>query len=808
MFTVKATQEQSDQSEQGEQEVVTVVQAKPLEPELSASRTRILSVNIRAKYRILQVIGEGSYGLVFRAEKRDDPERTKQQYAIKLIKPHDTTVGIIMGEQNGELSSDAMMGLSAGNMSELSLLARLTHPNIIRMEEAMYDASQHTLEMVLELADTDLRGQIRAWWRASNTASQQQQQQQHMIRVAYDIFCGLNYLHQNGILHLDIKPENVLLLHGRAKLADFGLSEREDGSREEGHGKVTWQYRSPELQCKLGRYDVSADIWSVGVVLMKMFFGRNAIAEHALSYDDLAVADPTLFYAITQVVGKPSAKLMKAYAQASHGRCIARGGYNDDENTAARYLNLETTLLTPADVVAFKKFYKPDRYQAILDLIHACLRFDPRERITFRDIQQHPLFAKGDGCVECACETVRGFHMPDNAHHLLPASVERLVRDIEKTPALIRYSRELFKRVELSQPVRSNDVRNEMACACVSIASKLLNVHDIARLHRELMLHVARTTLEEVNQLDSVHRSRKWTELAASLHRLEGVCGNLVAWNFDGPWHATGSTNDGEMIQEHTRIDDERSHLISMFHAERKHIMDATYMNKAHQPELNAKMREVLIDWLVDIHADAELSQRTLFLAVQVLDRYLAKHTVTQSKFQINGCAALMFASMHEDTKALKFKVMTRLADRTFSRRALIAEKDAYDAAGLDLAAPVIFDFMRPLARLGRIRVDTEAWCLAMYLAELSLQSYSMIAFVPSYIAAAAFYLTMRTMASPVKAASIAPLIYTMEELAPCIRKLDALFKLNQADNLKLTAIQHKYANPQLAAVSKLALTR
>jgi serine/threonine protein kinase len=761
------------------------------EPELPEADTGHLSAALRSKYRILEEIGKGAYGKVFRAKKRHGL-LDQTQYAIKSIKQSDKSEEVVT--THGNFSPRTMMGLSVGTMTELSLLARLKHPNIVHMEEAMYDATHHTIEMVLELAETDLAKQLRVWWELENPP---QENIQHLIRVAYEIFCGLHYLHENGILHLDIKPGNVLIVRGRAKLADFGLSEREEGMRESGEGKVTWPYRSPELQCNLGRYDSSADIWSVGVLLTELFFDYNAIHEIAHEYSDVSGDhDPTLFRAITQVVGNPTAKLMQAYDYASNGRCLKPNSSSARPDT---YLDLEKTLLTPDSVAFFKHFYTNKQYLAILDLIHACLRFDPRERITFADVQKHPLFAVGTGCDGCACETVRGYHMPDNTLHPLPPNVERLIHDMDETPALVRYARELFKRVELAQPERRR--YDATACACVSIASKLLHVDKMVRLHRALMLHASGTTLADMKQLDPATRTRKWNDMAELLHQLEGVCGQLVEWNFDGPWHATAQSER----EENDILAHEKRAFLSMYKDEAEHRMDATYMTVERQPELTIAMRDKQVDVLVSVHRRARLCPQTLFVAIKALDSFLAKQVVRQDTLSLTSYAALFFASARQDTDPIDADTMlTLVCGSAFTRDELIAKKDMFDSAGLDLVAPVVLEFMQPLARLHRVKLDTQVWHLAVYLAELTLQSYSMLAFAPSHMAAAAFYLATDT----VSLKPLAPIGCSLKDILPCMRQLYALILATQASNCIYTAITDKYANRKLGGVSKLSVRK
>ena len=67
------------------------------------------------------------------------------------------------------------------------------------------------------------------------------------------------------------------------------------------------------------------------------------------------------------------------------------------------------------------------------------------------------------------------------------------------------------------------------------------------------------------------------------------------------------------------------------------------------QPEINERMRCILVDWLIQVHHRFSLLQETLYLTVSIIDRYLATHTVTKSKLQLVGVTAMLLASKYEE---------------------------------------------------------------------------------------------------------------------------------------------------------------
>jgi len=67
------------------------------------------------------------------------------------------------------------------------------------------------------------------------------------------------------------------------------------------------------------------------------------------------------------------------------------------------------------------------------------------------------------------------------------------------------------------------------------------------------------------------------------------------------------------------------------------------------QPEINEKMRAILVDWLIDVHSKFELSPETLYLTINIIDRFLAVKTVPRRELQLVGISAMLMASKYEE---------------------------------------------------------------------------------------------------------------------------------------------------------------
>jgi len=125
------------------------------------------------------------------------------------------------------------------------LLQRLTHPNIVRAYEV------HRDWLVLETLSGSTLSALPALERDD------------AIEMARQLCSAVGYLHRNGWLHLDLKPDNLIADGGRLKVIDFSIAQR-PGRVEPGTGTRRWM--APE-QVRGGRVTAATDVWGLGAVL-------------------------------------------------------------------------------------------------------------------------------------------------------------------------------------------------------------------------------------------------------------------------------------------------------------------------------------------------------------------------------------------------------------------------------------------------------------------------------------------------------------------------------------------------------------
>ncbi|CAG0903314.1 unnamed protein product, partial [Darwinula stevensoni] len=166
---------------------------------------------------------------------------------------------------------------------EIQLLKKLNHPNIVKMEDFLWD--QKNIYIVMEYCGGgDLSKLIQRQKRLS---------EQVCRRYLHQLAKALKYLRENDICHLDLKPGNILLSSSlkTLKLADFGFAQHLSEEDKETALKGSPLYMAPEIL--LGRsYDARVDLWSVGVILYECLFGKAPFSSSTLDEILRKIRDP------------------------------------------------------------------------------------------------------------------------------------------------------------------------------------------------------------------------------------------------------------------------------------------------------------------------------------------------------------------------------------------------------------------------------------------------------------------------------------------------------------------------------------
>lgn len=93
------------------------------------------------------------------------------------------------------------------------------------------------------------------------------------------------------------------------------------------------------------------------------------------------------------------------------------------------------------------------------------------------------------------------------------------------------------------------------------------------------------------------------------------------------------------------------------------------------QVEINRKMRNILVGWLIDVHLKFKLLPETLYLTVNLLDRYCELKQVTKANYQLVGVTAMMIASKYEEIYAPEVRDYVYITDKAYTREEVLAQE-------------------------------------------------------------------------------------------------------------------------------------
>ena len=219
------------------------------------------------KYQILDKIGKGVYGSVFRGIDL----KNNVTVAIKRFRVHQKE-----------------LGLQSTTLREVSFLKGLNHPNIVRVHEILSDVNN--VSMVLEYMSMDLATCIESLITPMS--------KKRVVLLFKQLLRGVDEVHSHKIIHRDIKPANILVDNDVLKLGDFGMARSiSEPARPYSTDVTTVYYRSPEMALLGGVYGYESDIWSCGCILFEMITGNPFIK---------ADGDLQLIHKIFGVFGSPS----------------------------------------------------------------------------------------------------------------------------------------------------------------------------------------------------------------------------------------------------------------------------------------------------------------------------------------------------------------------------------------------------------------------------------------------------------------------------------------------------------------------
>lgn len=363
-------------------------------PPLQSEIAPIVSIH---RFNKLEKLGEGNYGAVYKAL--------------------DTITNNIVALKKIKLDDNVDDGCPSTALREASLLQTLKHPNIVCMRNIIYqnnliDINEiPSLYLVFDHSDSDLRRFIDA------IINETKLQPPHELcrYLIYQMMDGLSYMHQNGFLHRDLKPQNILVdLHDcTCKLGDLGLARQYSFPLAKyTHEIATLWYRAPEILLGVHTYTTATDVWSIGCIIAELitgiplFSGDSEIGQLFLTFQTTGTPTPDNWpdcislpdYHSTFPQWKKKSvelrmkQLIENKLEYTKQQAIELFNKSNDINefTSTEYAELQADAIS--DVIEPWCSMSLHECTLAIDLIEKCIVLDPAKRISCIDALQHPYF--------------------------------------------------------------------------------------------------------------------------------------------------------------------------------------------------------------------------------------------------------------------------------------------------------------------------------------------------------------------------------------------------------------------------------
>lgn len=284
------------------------------------------------KYELMETLGNGSYGIVYKALEKE----TREYVAIKQMKK--------------KYSSWE----ECKNLREVKSLTILKHNNIIRVKEMI--RVDDNLNLIFEFMEMNV-------YELMQNRSEKQFNENEIRSIIKQTLEATAFMHKYGVFHRDLKPENLLVKEDTIKIADFGLAREIRSLPPYTDYVATRWYRAPECILRSTLYNSPIDIWAIGTIMAELY-----------NYKPLfpGATDKDMLFKISTVIGSPST------ASWPDGMQLVK-------KIDFKFPNFPNNSI---------KQLIPNASDEAIDVINQMLRWDPSKRPTAQNLLEHSFFDK------------------------------------------------------------------------------------------------------------------------------------------------------------------------------------------------------------------------------------------------------------------------------------------------------------------------------------------------------------------------------------------------------------------------------
>jgi len=229
--------------------------------------------------------------------------------------------------------------------------------------------------------------------------------------------------------------------------------------------------------------------------------------------------------------------------------------------------------------------------------------------------------------------------------------------------------------------------------------------------------------------------------------------------------------------------------------------IDPNYMIR--QNGLTPRMRMVLIDWMVEVQLKFRMTSESLYLSVNIVDKYLQKKGISRERLQLLGVTALHIASKFEEVYSVDINDFVFICDNSCTSADIISfEGEVLRTIHWSLTTPCALHFLRRYSKA--VGSDGLRHTMSKYLTELSLGTYGMLKYLPSTQAAAAVFLTRCLLGSTPYWPNCVQYHsgYSENEILECAR---AMHQLILHPDPKFRLVTRKYSGTKFCGVAQIA---
>lgn len=228
-------------------------------------------------------------------------------------------------------------------------------------------------------------------------------------------------------------------------------------------------------------------------------------------------------------------------------------------------------------------------------------------------------------------------------------------------------------------------------------------------------------------------------------------------------------------------------------------IADSLYMKR--QTDINEKMRAILVDWLIEVHLKFKLLTETLFLTINLIDRYLSKKPLLRTKLQLLGVSSLLIACKYEEIYAPDIRDFVYITDKAFTKDEILAmEYDILKELDFNITFASSNKFFEYLIQY--FNLPEQDISLGRYLLEIFLLDNRINKYLPSLVACTVGYMVLK-----MKKYENYHDVYKFTgfgeiQLKECVK--DICFLVENIGSSTLQAVKNKFATKEYHEASKL----